>query len=210
MTENLPENLTRRPNLSVDVGLKDVDGGVGMQTVVDVPEPRSDMVRVDEGTVGVDEGTVGAKGGKGGEVSVKEREGGKEKIFFFGPSPLWSVKKWTEWLPILTKLGVHHGLLVPQLSTKRQLIRSLCSCATPQLLPFVFTDINLVIFFPLSSVNRGQTMVELQPIPAGSATVGADVPQANRLVAEADLQEARPQEVAGSNRDLTSKSGHSI
>ena len=83
--------MTRRPKLSVDVGLKDVDGEVGMQTVVDVPEPRSDMVGVDEGTVGVDEGTVGAKGGKGGEVSVEEkeeREGGKEKIFFFGPNPL--------------------------------------------------------------------------------------------------------------------------
>ena len=38
-------------------------------------------------------------------------------------------KKWTEWVPILTKLGVHHGLFQQQLSTKFQLLFSLHSCA---------------------------------------------------------------------------------
>ena len=50
-------------------------------------------------------------------------------VLFIEKFCLLLFQKWTKWVPILTKLGEHHGLVLPQLSTKFQLLLSLPSCA---------------------------------------------------------------------------------
>ena len=46
---------------------------------------------------------------------------------FFSPNQHSSVKNWTKWIPIFTKLGVHHGLLPPKLTARFQLLLPLRS-----------------------------------------------------------------------------------
>ena len=49
------------------------------------------------------------------------------QFIFFSSNLPSSIKRWTKWVPILIKLGAHHGLFLPQLFTKFQLLLSLRS-----------------------------------------------------------------------------------
>ena len=59
-------------------------------------------------------------------------------VVFFSPYRHSCVKNCSKWIPILTKLDVHHGLFPAQLSTRSQLLFPLRSSSA--LISFLFTS----------------------------------------------------------------------